>query len=187
MGDARDEIVGHATLVVLALLGMLLYSTTYALLYASMGSAATPTTATLEMFMTTTHLVSACGCCLAQTLMVSLLKLRAPVAHVAQAQTSLFLGVAGAVGTLSESCISSATGAECAVYFGAAAVPRLAAAGALTWSLVMYASSLGAQTWSRGAVSLGLDGKSGLMAAGIMSLVPWWVCPQKVIAYIGIA
>ena len=171
--SARDEIVGHATLAVLALLGMLLYSTTYALLYATTGASSTPTTATLEMFMVTVHLASACGCCLVQTLVVSLLQLRAPIPYVAQAQTSVLLGVAGAVGALGDSCIRSATGAECAVYFGAAAIPRLAAAGAITWSLVVYSASLGAQPWTGGAISLGVHGREGLAAAAVMGLVPW--------------
>jgi hypothetical protein len=32
--DVRNELVGHATLAVLALLGMALYSSTYAIVYA---------------------------------------------------------------------------------------------------------------------------------------------------------
>ena len=149
----RDEVVGHATLAVLALLGMGLYSTTYALLYASTSTRAV---ATLEFFMATTHLLSASGCCLIQTLVVSILQLRAPVRFVPQAQTALFLGVAGAMCTLGGSCLGSATGAECAVYFGAAAVPRLAAVGAVVWSILLYASSLGCQPWTGGGASSAL-------------------------------
>ncbi len=107
---------------------------------------------------------------------MSMLQLSEPVKHVAEAQTALFLGVAAAVGTLSLGCIGSSTAtesAECGVYYGSAAVPRLAAVGAVVWSLLLYTSSLGCQSWGSGGVSLGLSGASGLTATATMVSVPW--------------
>jgi hypothetical protein len=133
--------------------------------------------------MASVHLLSSAGCCVGQALLMSMLQLQSPVRHVAEAQTAVFLGVAAAVTVLSLSCLNSSSsngggggggGAECAVYYGSAAVPRVAAAGALVWSIVLYASSLGCQPWSGGGgISLGLRGQSGLTASATMTLVPW--------------
>ena len=127
--------------------------------------------------MASVHLFSPVGCCVGQGLFLSMLQLKAPVRHVAEAQTAVFLGVAGAVVVLSTSCLNSnGSGAECAVYYGSAAVPRVAAAGALVWSIVLYVSSLGCQPWSSGhGISLGLRGKSGMTASATMALVPWLI------------
>jgi len=188
--SSRDEIVGHCTLCVLALLGMALYSITYSLIY--MGGDSTPVTAVLEMWMTTTHLCSAAACCIIQTLLLSVLDLfDKPIHHIAEAQTTLFLGIALAVTILGNSCIQSTTGAECGIYFGAAAIPRISAAGTAAWSWVMYISSLGCQQWSSASslvdsggdnnnnnnnngklLSLGLSGMSPLTATAIMLLLP---------------
>jgi hypothetical protein len=185
--DARDELVGHATLAILALLGMGLYSATYALVYAGSRAEAS-VVATLEFWMASVHLLSAVGCCACQALGMAVLQLSAPVPHVAEAQTALFLGVAAAVGTLSLGCIhgSSSGGGggsgggavECGVYYGAAAVPRLASVGAVVWSVLVYAASLGCQSWSSGSsssggLSLGLRGASGVTATATMVTVPW--------------
>jgi hypothetical protein len=171
--DARDELVGHATLAILALLGMGLYSATYALVYAGSGEASA--VATLEFWMASVHLLSAVGCCACQALGMAVLQLSGPVPHVAEAQTALFLGVAAAVGTLSLGCIHDGGAVECGVYYGAAAVPRLASVGAVVWSVLVYAGSLGCQSWSggRGGLSLGLRGASGVTATATMVTVPW--------------
>ena len=149
--------------------------------------------------MASVHLLSSTGCCIGQALFLSMLQLQRPLKHVAEAQTALFLGVAGAVCTLSSGCIlATSTTTECVAYYGSAAVPRLAAAGAVTWSLLLYASSLGCQSWSpsssdqqqqeeeeptsaekekeeSGGVSLGLRGASGLTASAVMASVPWLI------------
>ena len=164
----RDEIVGCATLAAMSLLGMLLYSATYAIIYSA---ATTPTVAPLEMWMAWTHLFSACGTCVGQVLFTSVLRMERTVRHVAQAQTALFLGVAAAVTALSFGCLDNQ--GVCAVYFGAAAVPRLAATGAIVWAWFMYASSLGAQPWD--ALTLGLNGPEALTAASAMALTPWLI------------
>jgi hypothetical protein len=168
--SARDELVGHATLAVLALIGMALYSSTYALVYA--GSSSARIVAILEFWMASVHLLSAGGCCVGQALAMSMLQLQEPIRHVAEAQTALFLGVSGAVATLSTNCINGES-VDCGVYYGSAAVPRLAAVGAVVWSLLLYAGSLGCQSWDGGGISLGLRGASGLTASTVMLSVPW--------------
>ena len=174
--NSRDEIVGHCTLCVLALLGMALYSLTYSLVY--MGSDSTPVTAVLEMWMITTHLISAATCCIVQILFVSVLAdfLDGPIHQIAEAQTALFLGIAMAVTILGNSCIqANNTGAECGIYFGAAALPRISAAGTAAWSWVMYISSLGCQQWSakKGKLlSLGIGGLAPLTVTATMLLLP---------------
>ena len=171
----RDELAGHATLAVMSLLGMFLYSVSYALIYAASAAPASAPVAVLEMWMSGTHLCSACGCCLAQALLASMAGPdRASAPQLAQAQTAVFLGIACSVSVLASGCLASATGAECAPYFGAAVAPRLAATGAMVWAIVMYASSLGAQPWGP-QLSLGISGQEGLTASAAMGLVPWAV------------
>jgi hypothetical protein len=173
MTALRDEIVGHCTTAVMGLIGMLIYSTTYAIVYAG-GNTSTP--AILEMWMSMVHVLSSCGCCLLQTLLVSILHLERPIPFLAQAQTAVFLGVACTVITLSVGCLNgsaTAGAAECAAYYGAAMVPKMAAAGALVWSIIMYCTSLGCQPSGSGALSLGLGGTQGVTAAATMAMVPW--------------
>ena len=165
----RDELAGHSTLAVMALLGMALYATTYSLIYSMTSYSAV---AFLEMWMCFTHLFSALVCCVGQWLVVSLWQLQQPVPHVARTQVALFLGIACAVSVLGSSCMQSdRNGAECAIYFGAAAIPRLAAAGAIAWAWIMYAASLGCQSWNS-LVSLGLSGRDPIIAAAAMAMVP---------------
>jgi hypothetical protein len=167
-GSIREELVGFCTLAVMALLGMALYSGTYSLVYASIG-VNEPTVAILEMWMTFVHLFAAVACCVLQGLYAGLLKQRNSVLpHLAEAQTSLFLGVACAVTILGNNCLQHG---ECAAYYGAASFPRLAAAGSMAWVWVMYATSLGCQSWSKG-VTLGFNDKQGLTAAAAMLMLP---------------
>ena len=172
MGGLRDELAGHATLAVMSLLGMFLYSVSYALIYAASAAPASAPVAVLEMWMSGTHLLSAFGCCLAQALLASMLGTDRTAPQLAQAQTAVFLGIACAVSVLSAGCLASATGVECTPYFGASIAPRLAATGAMVWAIVMYASSLGAQPWGP-QLSLGISGQEGLTASAAMGLVPW--------------
>ena len=169
----REELGGHATLAVMSLLGLCLYSVTYALLYAATTSGSAPVVAVVEMWMVHTHLLSACGCCVAQALLVSMFGVPQP--YIAQAQTAVFLGIACSVSVLAMDCLStSSAGIQCTPYFGAAIAPRLAGTGAMVWSLVMYASSLGAQAWGP-SLSLGISGDEGLTASTAMALVPWTI------------
>ncbi len=110
----------QATVFVMALIGMTVYSTTYALMYAATSNATVPV---LEMWMVTTHLACAA---------LSVLFSRVKIAH------SIYFGVACGVTILGNDCIQYG---RCELYFGAAAVPRIAAAGATAWAWVMYAVS----------------------------------------------
>ena len=168
----KEELVGHCTLAVMALIGMALYSGTYSIIYASIG-VSEPTVAILEMWMTSVHLFSALGCCILQGVFAAVFKRReTALPHLGEAQTSLFLGVACAVTILGNNCMQYG---ECSAYYGAARFPRLAAAGSVAWVWIMYASSLGCQTWMQGGVSLGFNEKQGLTAASTMLMLPFAV------------
>jgi len=169
MDSTRDELVGFCTLASMGLLGMALYSGTYSLIYASIGIS-TPPVAILEMWMTTVHLMSAAGCCVLQGIYVSMFKKSNTVLpHLSEAQTSLFLGVACAVTILGNNCLQYG---ECATYYGAASFPRIAAAGSVAWAWVMYVSSLGCQSWTKGGLSMGFSDKQGVTAASVMLMLP---------------
>ena len=111
------------TVLVMALIGMTVYSTTYALMYAATSNATVPV---LEMWMVTTHLACATLSVLFSRVKISLC-------------SSIYFGVACGVTILGNDCIQYG---RCELYFGAAAVPRIAAAGAIAWAWVMYAVSL---------------------------------------------
>ena len=164
----KEELVGFCTLAAMGLLGMALYSGTYSMIYASIG-VSVPTVAILEMWMTSVHLFVAVGCCVLQGLYAGILKKRdAGIPHLADAQTALFLGVSCAVTILGNECVQYG---DCAAYYGAASFPRMAAAGSIAWSWVMYLSSLGCQSWERG-LTLGFNGKEALTAASVMVMLP---------------
>ena len=113
------------TVLVMALIGMTLYSTTYALMYAATSTATVPV---LEMWMVTTHL----ACAALSVLLSFSLAASVKLAH------SIYFGVACCVTILGNDCIQYG---NCELYFSAAAVPRIAAAGAIAWAWVMYAVS----------------------------------------------
>ena len=165
MSALHDELVGHGTLVVLSLLGTALYSTTYSLIY-SVSGVDTRVPAVLEMWMVFTHMVSSGLCCGVQVVLVAILRMQRPIPHVAEAQSAVFLGVALGMTTLSASCVGGGANV-CALYFGAAALPRFAAVGAATWAWVMYVSSLGCQT--------DITRMGALTAAATMAWLPWLI------------
>jgi hypothetical protein len=114
----------YGTLCIMATIGMALYTTTYALMYSATASAIVPV---LEMWMISTHVTCS---------MMSLMFCVVEDKHN-DPTSSIFLGVACAVTILG-------TQASCGLYFGAAAFPRLAAAGAIAWAWLMYVSSFNA-------------------------------------------
>jgi hypothetical protein len=124
MNIGSDVVSVHmqCTVFVMALIGMAVYSTTYALMYAATAVATVPV---LEMWMVTTHLT-----CAALSVLFS--------RHHVKITHSIFLGVACGITILSNDCIQYG---NCELYFGAAAVPRIAAAGAIAWAWVMYVVS----------------------------------------------
>ena len=168
-GALRNELVGHGTIVVLALLGLAIYSTTYGLIYSMSTS---NVVATLEMFMIYAHLAVACACGAAQLVLPIVLHLTEPIPHLASTQCAIFLGIALSVSLLAGACMGSATGNECALFFGAAMLPQLAAAGAATWAWIVYLASLSCQTK--------IEGLGGLTAAAAMSWVPWVIAKTAV-------
>ena len=169
-GNLKEEIVGHSTLVVMSVLGLALYSLTYSLVY--VGSSSTPVVAVLEMWMVTTHLSSSIACCAVQSITATIVNSKVPLRHVAEGQCSLFLGIACIVTVLGNQCIQIGGGVHCSAYYGAAALPKLAAAGSIAWAWVMYFSSLGCQTWNSG-ISLGVSSRGSLTIASIVLLVPY--------------
>lgn len=171
--NIRVELIGHSTLAVLAVLGLALYSTTYSLVYASNSSRNAPVVAVLEMWMVSTHLASPIICGVVQALLAAELEL--PLSHIAEAQSSLFFGMACIVTILGSNCINengTTTYYYCSAYYGAAAIPKFAAAGSIAWVWVMYISSLGCQTVG---ISLGVSGRSALTVSSIILLVPYMV------------
>ena len=132
------DVVMQVTVFVMALIGMTVYSTTYALMYAATSNATVPV---LELWMVMTHLACAA---------LSMIFSRVKIAH------SIYFGVACGVTILGNDCIQYG---RCELYFGAAAVPRIAAAGAAAWAWVMYA--------------VAFDGlPNGFVAALAMAMVP---------------
>jgi hypothetical protein len=174
--NIRVELIGHSTLAVLAVLGLALYSTTYSLVYATNSSRTSPIVAVLEMWMVSTHLASPMICGIVQALFAA--ELRFPLIHIAEAQSSLFLGMACIVTILGFNCINENGGPPqyyCSAYYGAAAIPRFAAAGSIAWAWVMYVSSLGCQTMG---ISLGISGKSALTVSSTILLLPYMVASK---------
>ena len=150
----REDMAAHVSLGVMALLGLALYSTTYSLLYA-LTPGDTPTPAVLEMWMVCTHLVGAGAACVLRGAMGD---------GVAEAQSGVFLGVALTVTLLASAC-GAGDAKDCAAFFGAAALPRFAAAGAAAWAWIMYVGALGCQQT--------LDDAHPLTAAGVLAMAPW--------------
>jgi hypothetical protein len=114
----------------MALIGMAIYSATYAVMYAATSNAAVPV---LEMWMVTTHL----ACAILSLLFCIVMDNASENNNMA---SSIFLGVACSVTILGSDCINATQASE-GLYFGAAATPKLAAAGAIAWAWIMYVSS----------------------------------------------
>ena len=124
----REELVGHCTLVLLALVGLALYAVTYSFTYAG-GSTAV---AVLEMWMVSTHIASALFCAGIQLVTCTVMGTQEPISRLAECQCALFLGVACAVSVLGSGCLSDR--AICNGFYGAAALPSLAASGSIAWA-----------------------------------------------------
>lgn len=165
----KEEMIGHTTMCILSLLGVSLYSLSYSLVYS--GSAASPVVAVLEMWMVTTHLVVSLCSMGIQGLAMTLLKIEEPLPFVANAQTSIFLGVAILTTFLGMSCLNQSN-QICQVFFGAAFLPKFSAVGAFAWAWILYVSSLSCQTWGGGGFSLGISDFGCLAVTGILLLIP---------------
>lgn len=173
----KEEMIGHTTMCVLSLLGVSLYSLSYSLVYS--GSASSPVVAVLEMWMVTTHLVISLCSLGIQGLAVTLMKIQEPLPFVANAQSSIFLGIAMLTTFLGMSCLNESN-EFCQVFFGAAFLPKFSAVGAFAWAWIMYVSSLSCQTWGGGGFSLGISDFGCLCVTGILFLVPLSVVSKVV-------
>lgn len=131
----------------MALLGFVLYTSSYSVIYA-MKTSGKPVAVT-EMWMVLTHLVCSVLSCVIVALTVDF---KGQGSNLAKAQSAVFLGVALAATGLGTACLQD--GLYCSMYYPAAAFPPLSAAGTMAWAWVMYVASLGCQT---GVISLGSE------------------------------
>lgn len=158
-GDKREALIGHTSLCFMALLGFVIYTSSYSVIYATK-TGGKPVAVT-EMWMALSHLVCSLLSCIIKALSVDV----KPVgSNLAKAQSAVFLGIALAVTGLGTACMQDTV--YCSIYYPAAALPPLAAAGSVAWAWVMYVASLGCQT---GVVGMG--GSEGIAAACVVGHV----------------
>jgi hypothetical protein len=155
--ERRNALIGHTALCLMSLLGFLLYTATYSVVY--MVKTDGKPIAVLEMWMVLTHLILSLLSC----------AIRAMGGNntISEVQSVVFLSVCLAQTGLGTACMQDSL--YCSIYYPAAMLPSLAASGSIAWSWVMYIASLGCQTGS--AVCLGLGKKGSIAAAGIMGLL----------------
>ena len=155
--ERRNALIGHSALCLMSLLGFLLYTATYSVVY--MVRAEGKPIAVLEMWMVLTHLLLSLLSC----------AIRAMGGNntVSEVQSAIFLAVSLAHTGLGTACMQDSL--YCSIYYPAAAFPPLAASGSIAWAWVMYIASLGCQTGS--SVSLGLGKRGSIIAAGVMGLL----------------
>ena len=157
----REALIGHTSLCLMALLGFVLYTSTYSVVYV-MKTTGKPV-AVVEMWMVMTHLLtSILTCALCAFLDPSLSTLM-----IAKSQSAVFLGVALTTTGVGTACMQG--GAFCSAFFPAAAFPPLAASGSIAWAWVMYIASLSCQSGE--AIALGMGGREAVTAACLMGLV----------------
>jgi hypothetical protein len=194
----NEELVGQLTMVMMALLGMLIYSLVVGVLTVGSGAAI------LELGMVWAHLFVSLACAVGQLGLAPAL----PEGHVpgmAFAQSACFAGIALGVTCVGVACCNG-DGDVCATYFPSALLPKASAVGAITWAWIMYVASLGAQSVSRG-LSLAFTTPAGawttlVSAAAGTALVQrscsskvqgpdpayiWLLCTASGLAYVGLA
>lgn len=159
----RDILTGHTALCLMALLGFLLYTATYTVVYAIKTNG--KPVAVLEMWMILTHLFSSVLTCATRALTLSMEE----ASCIADAQSSIFLAIALINTGVGTACMQDEL--YCSVYFPAAAFPPLAASGSIAWSWVMYVASLGCQNPSS-SLSLGISPRDAITVASLMALIP---------------
>jgi hypothetical protein len=157
--DKREALIGHTALCLMSLLGFLLYTATYSVVY--MIKTEGKPIAILEMWMVLTHLLLSVLSCALRMLGANTNN------NIAETQSAIFLAVSLILSSLGTACMQDSL--YCNIYYPAAALPSLAASGSMAWAWVMYLASLGCQ--SGASVSLGLDKRGAIYAAGIMGLV----------------
>lgn len=161
----REALIGHTSLCLMALLGFVLYTATYSVVY--IVKTQSKPVAVLEMWMVLCHLFSSVLTCLIQGVFLT-----GNHNVLAEAQSAMFLAIALVTTGLGTACLQESL--PCTVYYPAAALPPLAASGSMAWAWVMYVASLGCQnisTSSGSGISLGLGKRGAITAASIMALV----------------
>jgi len=177
----KEELVGHSTLLVLALLGLGFYSLSYSLLYTS--SSSVPIVAVFEMWMVSSHLGVAGCSLLIQSVGVKFFRAMSPMPFVAATQTSVFFGIALLATLSGVSCVGG-NALTCQLFYGASTFPSFSSVASLGWAWIMYVSSLGCQTWNTGGFTLGINNVGLLLVSSILVVVPnamvakvYGVCP----------
>ncbi len=166
----REILTGHTALCLMSLLGFVLYTSTYSVVYVVKTD--NKPVAVLEMWMVLTHLASSLLTCVARALTLTM-----DHSPIADAQSAVFLAIALALTGAGTACLQD--GAFCSVFYPAAALPPLAAAGSIAWSWVMYIASFGCQSPTSG-LSLGIGRRDAVTAAGLMGLL----VPQVLTAFL---
>ena len=159
----QEALTGHTSLCLMSLLGFVLYTSTYSVVY--LAKTGGKPVAVIEMWMVLTHLFASVSTCVLNIMTMTFLN----TSVIAKAQSALFFGVALTVTGIGTACFQDT--AFCSVYYPAAGIPVLAAAGSIAWAWVMYIASLGCQS-SRVMLSLGLGSREAITAAGLMGLIP---------------
>ena len=160
----REILTGHTALCLMSLLGFVLYTATYSVVYVVKTD--NKPVAVIEMWMILTHLFSSILTCVMRALTLSM-----DISHtspIAEAQSAVFLAIALALTGVGTACMQDE--AFCTIYYPAAALPPLAASGSIAWSWVMYVASFGCQNPSS-TLSLGIGERDAITAASLMGLL----------------
>lgn len=157
----REILTGHTALCLMALLGFVLYTATYSVVYIVKTNG--KPVAVLEMWMILTHLISSILSCAMRALMLNIEE----ASVIANAQSSIFLAIALINTGVGTACMQD--NLFCTVYYPAAALPPLAASGSIAWAWVMYVASLGCQNPSS-SLSLGISHRDAVTAVSLMAL-----------------
>ena len=162
----REALNGHTALCLMSLLGFVLYTATYSVVY--MIKTQGKPVAVLDMWMVLTHLFTSILTCAIRTM--TIINSSDSNSPMAEAQSAIFLAVALSVTGIGTGCLQE--NLVCLIYYPAAALPQLAAAGSIAWAWVMYVASLGCQIPSDNiGISLGLGNRGAITTVSLMGLV----------------
>ena len=168
-GQLRAELVGHVSVLLMSLLGVAMYSATYSITMAvGVSSKKVPV---LEFWVVFTALTCNVVCVCMQFIAAGVFKVQGGLPGVPEAQVAVFLGLACACTVLSSQCVSGDT-TTCLMFFPSAVFPNASAVGIMVWTWIIYLASLGCLRASVGALSLGIEGTGGVVAACVMLLLP---------------
>jgi hypothetical protein len=132
MQTQQQRLTAHTALCLFCLLGMVLYTFTYSLVYYGSGRRVV---AMAEMWMIFSQLYISVVCGGVQLLV--------PANAIGQLQCSAFLGIAMAVTCIGTACLNEPSGLHCAAFYPASMMAPIAAAGSVAWVWITYLASLG--------------------------------------------